>query len=451
MITWKVLEEAHEIVDIGGVIGDPKEPVPTYKSSDSPDTPGDTEVPDELWSDGYLPPDPFIRNTTRNLQFNESNFIASPGYPDGETGYVTTSDGYTWGAMSLAINAMWPYDSADYANSDVPLTQVSPYYAGNLVETPPQGVVKVTVNYKAQDMKFWANEDGVAPGTDGAVALDRYIITDQWGNKYIMHASGQIDQADVPAAFDAAVLPDGWTKKVVQFDNNLILNPAEGSDASYHYLVFRDSADNTYHQIHWSGKGSLATQLNDMPIWGGQTDDVVSGDGDNDLIHGAGAMDLVYGRAGKDKLWGDKGNDTVVGGVGRDKLFGNEGNDRLSGGRQGDVVNGGADQDILMGGSGADRFVFESVTDSNVGAADTIVDFRRGSDVIALAQIDANTAVDGNQRFDYIAKKLFTATAGELRCDASGMLMGDVDGDGQADFAISILPAVRLTSGDFIF
>lgn len=49
--------------------------------------------------------------TTRNLQFNESYFIASPGMPDGETSYLTTSDGYTWGAMSKAINAMWPYST----------------------------------------------------------------------------------------------------------------------------------------------------------------------------------------------------------------------------------------------------------------------------------------------------------------------------------------------------
>lgn len=39
--------------------------------------------------------------------------------------------------------------------------------------TPPPGVVKVTANYKAQYLKFWANQDGVAPGTPGAVALER--------------------------------------------------------------------------------------------------------------------------------------------------------------------------------------------------------------------------------------------------------------------------------------
>ncbi|MFM9088186.1 MAG: hypothetical protein ACKOPT_08595 [Cyanobium sp.] len=126
MTTWTRLEEeAHEILDIGGVVNDPMDPVPTFKSGDSPETTGDTEIPDEIWADGYVPPPPYVRNTNRNLQFNEQIFIASPGYPDGVTSYVMTDDGYTWGRMSLAINAMWPYESADYIDSDIPLTRIN--------------------------------------------------------------------------------------------------------------------------------------------------------------------------------------------------------------------------------------------------------------------------------------------------------------------------------------
>jgi hypothetical protein len=77
-------------------------------------------------------------------------------------------------------------------------------------------VVKVTANYKAQNIKFWANEGGVSPGTSGAVPLDCYFVTDQWGNEYIMHASGQLDQSQVAAAFEAAVPRPGWTKSTRQ-------------------------------------------------------------------------------------------------------------------------------------------------------------------------------------------------------------------------------------------
>jgi hypothetical protein len=192
---------------------------------------------------------------------------------------------------------------------------VNAYYAGNLVTTPPPGVVKVTANYKGQNMKFWANADGKKTSQPGAVPLDRYFVTDEWGNEYIMHASGQLDQSRVAAAFAAAVLPPGWTKSTRQLKEDLILTPAEGADGSFHYLVFRDSADNTYHQIGWSRWGSLSAQVKGMPIWGGQGDDHLAGDvggARDDLMHGAGGDDVFYPGVGDDELWCDAGIDTVV-------------------------------------------------------------------------------------------------------------------------------------------
>jgi Ca2+-binding RTX toxin-like protein len=357
-IKWTDLTEAHEIIDIGGVIIDPSAAMATYKGADDPDSPGDTLIPDSVWDDGYEPPLPYIANTTRNLQFNQSSFIASPGAPDGVTTYIFTSDGYSWAAMSKAINAMWPYNSADYSG----LSAVNAYYAGNLVTDPPPGVVKVTANFKAQYMKFWANEDGVKPGTKGAVPIDRYIIKDEWGNKYIMHASGQSDPEAVAQAFEDAVLPEGWTKKVKQLSHDKILSPAEGADGSYHYLVVRDSADNTYHQISWSGKGSLAAQVEGMPIWGGQTNDTVAGLAFDDLVHGAGGNDVVLGHKGNDTLYGDAGDDKVKGGQGDDVIEGNGG------------------YDVLVGGNGADQFVL-----SALNAADKFRDFKPGTDKIVLA------------------------------------------------------------------
>src|SRR5881397_2900588 len=108
-LEWKVLEEAHEIINIGTVLAaHPEEPVATYKSA------GSSPIPDDLWP-AYVPPLPYLKNTTRNLQFNESQFLASPGEPIGTTTYVTTPDRYTWGAMSLAINAIWPYNPTQYS------------------------------------------------------------------------------------------------------------------------------------------------------------------------------------------------------------------------------------------------------------------------------------------------------------------------------------------------
>lgn len=428
-IEWTDLQEAHEIIDIGTVLTAPETAMNTYMGADDPGQPGDTEIPEAVWEAGYEPPSPYVANTTRNLQFNQSHFIASPGAPDGTTTYVTTSDGYTWASMSQAINAMWPYNAADYSG----LSGINAFYAGNLVTTPADGVVKVTANYKAQDMKFWANEGGAPSDDEMAVPLTRYFVTDQWGNEYIMHASGQDDPDAVAAAFDAAVLPAGWSKSVRTLTEDLILNPAEGSDGSYHYLVFRDSADNTYHQVSWSGGGSLAGQVEGMPIWGGQTSDILSGDADgarDDFIHAAGGADHVFAGNGSDTVWGDAGADMLSGGGGGDTLLGNEaadtiygnagadllygnqeadwlhggqGDDTLFGGQQADlllggfgddVLHGGRGDDTLSGGAGADRFV---VADDS--GADLVSDFDGGSG----DRLEIASGINGSDLDDFTA------------------------------------------------
>ena len=296
---WRVLEEAREIIDITAVLsGHPEQPVQTYKSA------GDNPVPENVWPSYELSP-PFLKNTTRNLQFNESEFLASPGAPIGVTFYIATPDGYTWAAMSEAINALWPYDPTAYE----PPSNVNAYFAGNFEVTPPPGVVKVTANYKGQNMKFWAYAGGAAPGRGRPVALDRYFVTDEWGNEYIMHASGEREAADVRAAFDRAVLPAGWRKSVRRLGRDLVLRPAESDDpdARFHYLVIRDSADNTYHQVGWSKRGSLTAQVPGMPIWGGLDRDMLTGDVGgirDDLMYGGGGGDLFRPGLGNNIVWG---------------------------------------------------------------------------------------------------------------------------------------------------
>lgn len=286
MSYWTPLSVAHEIIYSAPAATDPTAPVPTYKGS------GTNPITEDEWQT-YVPPAGYIKNTERELQFNESHFIASPGEPDGTTAYITTSDSYTWAAMSKAASAMWPYSASDY---DVPTTTA--FEAGLAVTTPPDGVVKVSANYKGEEMKFYANENGVAPGTPGAVPLARFFVTDQWGNEYIMHASDYSDETDVATAFANAVLPEGWTKETRYLSSDFILQPAymkgDNNINTYEYLLFRDSQDNTYHQTSWSESGyNLAAQIEDMPIWGGRTDDILRIDNSWDnTIYGGGGNDL---------------------------------------------------------------------------------------------------------------------------------------------------------------
>lgn len=76
----------------------------------------------------------------------------------------------------------------------------------------------------------------------------------------------------------------------------------------------------------------------------------------------------------------NEGNDVLDGGNGNDSLIGLGGNDTLIGGNGDDLLNGGLGNDTLTGGNGADRFVLAA----NEGS-DTITDFKKGTDLIALA------------------------------------------------------------------
>ncbi|MBA3677766.1 MAG: M10 family metallopeptidase C-terminal domain-containing protein [Sphingosinicella sp.] len=108
----------------------------------------------------------------------------------------------------------------------------------------------------------------------------------------------------------------------------------------------------------------------------------------------------------------------------------------------------------LTGGSGADTFRFASNTDVGIGVLrDTITDFLSGSDKIDLSGLDANSNVEGDQGFSFIGTGAFTGAAGQLRYDVSGgsiNLLGDLNGDGVADFAILLENNTTLVTSDFI-
>lgn len=141
-------------------------------------------------------------------------------------------------------------------------------------------------------------------------------------------------------------------------------------------------------------------------------------------------------------MTGNGGNDTLNGGAGNDTLIGGAGND---------VLIGSAGKDSLSGGSGADTFRFLAKTDSAVGInRDVITDFSSAEgDKVDLSAMDANAILTGKQAFSFIGGNAFSHVAGELRFD-SGILAGDLNGDGVADFEIELAGVASMTSADFV-
>jgi Ca2+-binding RTX toxin-like protein len=214
----------------------------------------------------------------------------------------------------------------------------------------------------------------------------------------------------------------------------------------------------------WGGSGDdfLFGQAGDDEIYGGVGLDVIYGGDGDDKLYGQGGDDAIHGDEGADFLHGGAGSDSIMGGEGDDRLSGGDDNDRLQGGGGDDVLVGGAGNDVLYGedgadtlsgGDGSDTFVFNFVEHSTVGSADVIRDFEVGVDFIDLTGIDANVNVDDQQFFDFIGSKGFSGTAGELNYQivkGKGLLSGDVDGDGKADFQVVLANHAALTVNDLV-
>jgi len=190
---------------------------------------------------------------------------------------------------------------------------------------------------------------------------------------------------------------------------------------------------------------------NDTLLGGGGADKLYGGAG-KDVLRGGAGNDKLFGNGGADKLYGDAGNDTLNGGGGNDELYGGAGKDVLIGGAGNDRLDGGAGADTLTGGKGADTFVFATAKEAN---GDVITDFSsKQGDIIDLSGIDADTTMAGDQAFTLIADTAFSGTAGELRVWQSGgntLVAGDVDGDGSADFKITLEGLYDLSASDFLF
>ncbi|WP_374471313.1 M10 family metallopeptidase [Phenylobacterium sp.] len=195
--------------------------------------------------------------------------------------------------------------------------------------------------------------------------------------------------------------------------------------------------------------------------YGATIENAIGGSG-NDLIQGNSASNYLKGNAGDDDLYGDGGTDILDGGAGADTLRGSDG------------------VDILLGGSGADHFVAEVASDpiqirKLTISADVILDFG-GGDKIDFRGLDADPTAAGRQGFQLVSGSLknvgdvMVQTFGNLgaatralgidvdnaMAKALGFLnvsvvLGNLDGDRDPEFAFLVLNQRTLTAGDFLF
>lgn len=251
-----------------------------------------------------------------------------------------------------------------------------------------------------------------------------------------------------------------------------------------------------------AGADTLRGNGGNDALSGSTGNDTLDGGAGNDTLSGGEANDTLIGGAGNDSLDGGEGSDTasyasgsavvrvslaitgaqatggggidtltsienLIGGAGSDLLIGNgeanrldgaAGADQLAGGDGADILVGGAGRDALMGGGDGDTFMFAGIKEfsgTSLSAADFITDFSSAQgDRIDLSLVDAiKSTTVVNDAFTWIGSATFGKRAGELRYTVSGnsgLVSGDIDGNGTADFAIRIDGAPALSAADFV-
>ena len=149
----------------------------------------------------------------------------------------------------------------------------------------------------------------------------------------------------------------------------------------------------------------------------------------------------VTGSSGDDTYAGTKFGDVVRGLRGDDVLNGRGGNDRIT---------GGVGADKLTGGGKADTFIFTSARETK---GDLIGISTRPRTIGSSSPHRRRQREKGNQSFDFIGTDGFSGDAGELRykvCAAKSTVLGDIDGDGSADFRIALSGQVTLADDSFL-
>ncbi|WP_439153795.1 M10 family metallopeptidase C-terminal domain-containing protein [Yoonia sp.] len=202
-----------------------------------------------------------------------------------------------------------------------------------------------------------------------------------------------------------------------------------------------------------TGADTLIGGGNNDSLHGNSGSDAISGTAGTNLIYGNSGADRLTGGNGSDTIFGNAGNDIMVGGATGDLLNGGRGDDTLDGGAGPDILNGGIGHDRLTGGAGADTFVFDFISDSWAGRADTITDFEVGIDRIDLSGIDADLAMQGNQSLQFGDAGNLTDTSGNIWVTVAGrdtFVHVDRDGDSIAEMGALMQNVNDLTDSDFI-
>lgn len=192
-----------------------------------------------------------------------------------------------------------------------------------------------------------------------------------------------------------------------------------------------------------SGSDTIYGSAGRNQLFGNDGNDVIYTSAAGDFAAGGAGNDSIFGSDGADTIYAGLGDDFIGGGAGNDAIFAGAGSNRIFGGLGNDTITAGSGKDVITGGPGADVFVFASAAAIGIGAArDVITDFTPGVDDIDLRALGTT--------FNGTAGVLGGGTASFFYFASGGLLIGDQNGDGAADWVLELTGAPGVSATDFI-
>ena len=159
---------------------------------------------------------------------------------------------------------------------------------------------------------------------------------------------------------------------------------------------------------------------------------------DGDGVANGTVVDPGFLAFGERNFTGTKRHDIITGNILANTLNGGKGSDWLQ---------GGLGADLLIGGKGRDRYIYTEAAESTPEQRDSVW-FSKG-DRFVFTALDGDITTDGQQKLTFIGKAAFSGVAGELRATRS-VLEADLNGDGLADFAVSLQGLIRPRSSSLL-
>jgi Ca2+-binding RTX toxin-like protein len=347
---------------------------------------------------------------------------------------------------------------------------------GDLVEVVVQGAnaeLRLSLDLAGQNAKLDVVDGDAVRVSVSAVLSEGISKASLLGVANLDLTGSEVSETLIGNSGDNALLGNGGDDSVDGGDGNDFIGGGLGNDT----LLGGSGADTIYaglgndfvgggagNDLIWgsAGANTIYAGLGNDTVQGGSGSDTIYGsagrnqlfgnDGNDaiytsalgDLAAGGAGNDSIFGAAGADTIYAGLGNDFIGGGAGNDQIYAGGGENRIYAGLGDDTIVAGSGKDEMTGGPGADVFVFNAAGDIGVGAGrDVITDFTAGSDRIDLQALHtsfaggAGLAGDGEASFYYFA--------------GGGLLIGDQNGDGVADWVLELTGAPAVTAEDFLF